>query len=403
MTEFDPQRGLDFPIIDGQQSSMRPAGRLRRCRPGHRSSAGVPHRGLRDLAQGVPGAGPGSGRPPACGPRRLGPDEPGRPGQPLPALRVHPRRRRDRRLRGLRRAHRAGVRHRRSRRQRPRADRARRSRTTAVSCAGRICATSSTSGWPRAMVEPSFARALAWLVAHPEKLDLTGVDFAVLGAGAEMGPRSCCWTWARPCGRVDLPRPELWRRVIADAEGRAGRLMVPVPAGRPGSHAAVGISARGGRRRRPADPGARGPHLAGRDPPAVHARQLRLRRRRRCTCASPWRSTRSAWPSSRTGHDVMLAWLATPTDVFAVADGGRRGVAAALARRRYAGGSLRSPLRLHRVRSRRTTRPRSSPPTGSSTASPTAWSPSRGPTTSWPSGCSAGGPWRLARTVCAPR
>ncbi len=81
------------------------------------------------------------------------------------------------------------------------------------------------------VVEPSFAEAIGLLISHPEWLDLTGEDFAVLGAGAEMGPLAQLLDWGATVWAVDLPRPEAWRRIIADAEVRAGRLRVPVPAG----------------------------------------------------------------------------------------------------------------------------------------------------------------------------
>jgi hypothetical protein len=166
-------------------------------------------------------------------------------------------------------------------------------------------------------VEPSFARALLWLVAHPEKLDLTGEHFAVLGVGSEMGPAKMLLDLGATVWGVDLPRPELWRRVIADAESRAGRLMVPVPA-------------QGGMDRS---------QLSGSALAAVTGADL-------LTQAPEVRTWLAGIPGKFTlgnyvyadgalharvslaidaignslidaGRDVMLAWLATPTDVFA--------------------------------------------------------------------------------------
>jgi hypothetical protein len=195
------------------------------------------------------------------------------------------------------------------------------------------------------VVEPSFAHALEWLIEHPEKLDLTGEDFAVLGAGAEMGPLACLLDWGATVWALDLPRPEAWRRIIADAEGRAGRLKVPV-------------ATSGGLDRE---------HLSGSALAAVAGADL-------LTQAPEIRTWLAGIPGPFTlgnyvyadgplhvrvslaidaigmdlvgaGHDVMLAWLATPTDVFAapmaaVEESRRRWRSAGLWR--YA----RSPLRI---------------------------------------------------------
>lgn len=193
-------------------------------------------------------------------------------------------------------------------------------------------------------VEPSFAHALEAVIAHPQWLDLTGVDFAVLGAGAEMGPAACLLDWEATVWAVDLPRPDLWRRVIADAEGRAGRLRVPVATGTPDRSTLTGeaLAAVAG-----ADLLTQAPEvrtwLAGigdaftlgnyvyADGP-LHVRvSLAIDAISMDLVAG--------------GHDVMLAWLATPTDVFAapieaVEESRRRWRSAGLWR--YA----RSPLRL---------------------------------------------------------
>jgi hypothetical protein len=167
------------------------------------------------------------------------------------------------------------------------------------------------------VVEPSFAEAIALLIAHPEWLDLTGEDFAVLGAGAEMGPLACLLDWGATVWAVDLPRPEMWRRIISDAEGRAGRLRVPVPAEGGLDRAMLtgsALAAVAGADLLTQAPEVRtwlaeigGPFVLGNyvyaDGPlhvrvslAIDAIGMDLLGR---------------------GRDVMLAWLATPTDVFA--------------------------------------------------------------------------------------
>ena len=79
------------------------------------------------------------------------------------------------------------------------------------------------------VMEPSAADAVRAVVAEPP--DLSGVTVAVLGAGAEMGPLPSLLRWGADVLAVDLPRPDLWRRVLTTARSSAGRLSVPVPPG----------------------------------------------------------------------------------------------------------------------------------------------------------------------------
>lgn len=194
------------------------------------------------------------------------------------------------------------------------------------------------------IVEPSFAHAVETVMAHPEWLDLTGVDFAVLGAGAEMGPLSCLLDWGATVWAVDLPRPDLWRRIIADAEGRAGRLRVPIRSAGPDRTQLAGpaLAAVAG-----ADLLTQAPEirtwLAGIGRPLTVGNYV--------YADGPLHVRVSLAIDAigmdlvRGGHGVMLAWLATPTDVFAapleaVEESRRRWRSAGVWR--YA----RSPLRL---------------------------------------------------------
>ncbi len=81
----------------------------------------------------------------------------------------------------------------------------------------------------RGIAEPSFADAVRAVMAHPEWLDLRDVQIAVLGAGAEMGPLQQILDWGATVYAVDLPRPELWDRIMTIGKKSAGRLAVPVP------------------------------------------------------------------------------------------------------------------------------------------------------------------------------
>lgn len=160
------------------------------------------------------------------------------------------------------------------------------------------------------VVEPSCAEAVRTVAAHPEWLALPDSTVVVLGAGAEMGPLTALLRWGARVAGVDLPRAPLWERVLDTARGSAGTLLVPV------DDAAAGVApARAG-----ADLIAEVPAVAEwaaalpgrpvlgnyvyadgatnvRVSTAVDALTVRL------TAARP---------------DLALAFLATPTDVFAV-------------------------------------------------------------------------------------
>lgn len=82
-------------------------------------------------------------------------------------------------------------------------------------------------------LEPSCAEAVRQVVAHPDWLDLSGDTVVVLGAGAEMGPLQALLRWGGNVVGVDLPRPDIWRRLAGVADRCAGTLQIPVPAGEP--------------------------------------------------------------------------------------------------------------------------------------------------------------------------
>lgn len=82
----------------------------------------------------------------------------------------------------------------------------------------------------RGVMEPSAAAAVREVIGHPEWLALPGRTVAVLGAGAEMGPLAALLRWGATVAAVDLQREALWQRVARTARGSAGRLLVPVDA-----------------------------------------------------------------------------------------------------------------------------------------------------------------------------
>lgn len=86
-------------------------------------------------------------------------------------------------------------------------------------------------GWvARGVVEPPLRVAIADLVAHPARLDLRGMWFGVLGAGAEMAPTEQLLRWGADVAAVDLPRGDVWQRLERLAIAGSGRLHAPVAA-----------------------------------------------------------------------------------------------------------------------------------------------------------------------------
>ena len=187
-------------------------------------------------------------------------------------------------------------------------------------------------------IEPTCAEAVREVAERPDWLDLSGDTVVVLGAGAEMGPLQALLRWGADVVGVDLPRPDIWRRLAGVAERSAGTLRIPVPSGQT-----------------PEDPTA----VAGLDllhelpTVAQWLQQLSTGGGRlvlgNYVYADGANNLRVAMAvDALTTHvqqerpDVGLAFLATPTDVFAVP-----GDAVAHATRAYESrGLLRRPLRV---------------------------------------------------------
>jgi hypothetical protein len=74
------------------------------------------------------------------------------------------------------------------------------------------------------VIEPSCAEAVRTVAAHPEWLDLSDLSFVLMGAGAQMGPLASLLTWGAEVIAVDLPRPALWARLHTAANASAGRM-----------------------------------------------------------------------------------------------------------------------------------------------------------------------------------
>jgi hypothetical protein len=152
-------------------------------------------------------------------------------------------------------------------------------------------------------VEPSAAEAVRTVIAHPEWLALPGSTVVVLGAGAEMGPLTALLRWGARVAGIDLPRPQLWERVLDTARRGAGTLLYPVAGDDVGADLITEVPA-------VADwlTGLPGRPVLGDYVYADGATNVRV------STAVDALTVRLA--AAR--DDVALAFLATPTDVFAV-------------------------------------------------------------------------------------
>jgi hypothetical protein len=191
--------------------------------------------------------------------------------------------------------------------------------------------------WVQAgVIEPSCADAVRTVADHPEWLALPGSTVVVLGAGAEMGPLTALLRWGARVAAVDLPRPALWQRVLDTGRRGAGTLLVPV-AGDDGE-----LAARAGADLITEVPdvaewltGLPGTPVLGNYVYADGATNVRV------SVAVDVLTVRLA--DAR--PDLALAFLATPTDVFAVPREAVESSVAAYARRSAAAKLLGRPLR----------------------------------------------------------
>lgn len=78
------------------------------------------------------------------------------------------------------------------------------------------------------VMEPAAAGALHRVCRHEAWLDLRDLQFVLLGAGAELGPFAALSRLGAGIIAVDLDRPDLWRRLLGLAREHAGRLVLPL-------------------------------------------------------------------------------------------------------------------------------------------------------------------------------
>jgi hypothetical protein len=163
--------------------------------------------------------------------------------------------------------------------------------------------------------EPSFADALREVMAHPGWLDLRDVTVVVLGAGAQMGPLVSLLQWGAHVVAVDLPQRQIWTRLLGVARASSGRLSVPVAAPLPGDAGDERIAAAAG-----VDLVARTPELlawlASFEGPFTLGNYVYADGAAHVRASVAVDVLAGALTAAR--RDVSLAFLATPTDAFAV-------------------------------------------------------------------------------------
>ncbi len=164
------------------------------------------------------------------------------------------------------------------------------------------------------IVEPGFRDAITAVIDNPDWLDTSDVSAVVLGAGAEMGPVRSLLRWGGRVVAVDLPRPALWERLIATARASAGVLEVPVSTSAPATTTDTALAEAAGADLIAQTPEVldlisriEGPMVLGNYLYADGALHVRV---------SMAADALAVGLGDR--DDVMLAYLATPTDAFAV-------------------------------------------------------------------------------------
>lgn len=170
--------------------------------------------------------------------------------------------------------------------------------------------------------EAAHAAALRECLAHPEWFDLSDQHLVLLGAGSEAGPLAWLATWRANLVGIDLARSTTWKRIAAVVAAGNGTLTAPVAPEQPLDAAHAG-----------ADLLANTPEIAAwlaslNQPLAIaNLAYLDGERHVRVSLAMDAISATLCAADART----QLAYMATPTDVFAVPEALARDVM-----RRYA-------------------------------------------------------------------
>jgi hypothetical protein len=197
--------------------------------------------------------------------------------------------------------------------------------------------------WERAgVMEPSHAEALRLVLRNPDWLDLSDRTLALLGAASEAGPYPWLMRWRANVVAVDLQRPHVWQRLVQLASTGNGRLLAPVAAHAPAGEGADYLRAQAG-----ADLLTQAPEIAdwlksfSGDLDIASLAYLDGERHVRVSVAMD--AIVTALGEARPG--TSLAYMATPTDVFAVPEEVSQAAASRYGQRAALGRAARATLR----------------------------------------------------------
>jgi hypothetical protein len=176
------------------------------------------------------------------------------------------------------------------------------------------------------VIEAPAAAALHAARCHPEWFDLSDRHLVLLGAGSEAGPLAWLAQWRANIVAIDLARAPTWKKIAARVQAGNGRLIAPLAAA-PGSGADVSGCG--------ADMLTHTPQIAawlrslGLPLDVFSIAYLDGERHLRVSLAM------DAIADACTAADARctLAWMATPTDVFAVPEALAQAVMQAYAER----------------------------------------------------------------------
>jgi hypothetical protein len=189
------------------------------------------------------------------------------------------------------------------------------------------------------VLEPSAADALRLCAQNPQWFDLSDLHFALLGAGSEAGPLTWLLKWRANIYAVDLPRQATWDRIVMLAQ--AGNAVVHVPMTSPSGQLEAGINLL-------EHPDQVSRWLNSFDQPlavAAHA-YADGEKHVRVVMACDFVQQAVLHAASDKGFNSSIAFMATPTDVFAVTQTTAQRSLDAYAARPMLSKGLQSSLRL---------------------------------------------------------
>jgi hypothetical protein len=192
-------------------------------------------------------------------------------------------------------------------------------------------------GWVQdGVIEPTCGEAVREVAEHPDWLRLDGRTVVVLGAGSEMGPLTALLRWGATVAGVDLPRARVWERVLERARTSAGTLLVAAAPGGGRLEERAGVDLL-------AEVPAAAEWIASLDGRPVLGNYVYADGATNLRLAAAIDALTLRLQAAR--DDAALAFLATPTDVFAVPGDAVRHSASAYAARSRFGKLAGRPLR----------------------------------------------------------